>query len=76
MTRAEKLLLALSDIRPDWVLDAAPKNTLPETGPRPRRSKVKYWGAAGALAACLLLACSAVPRWRTHTASMARRSPR
>ena len=56
MTRAEKLLLALSDIRPDWVLDAAPKNTLPETGPRPRRSKVKYWGAAGALAACLLLA--------------------
>ena len=56
MTRAEKLLLALSDIRPDWVLDAAPKNTLPETGPRPRRSKVKYWGTAGALAACLLLA--------------------
>lgn len=56
MTRAEKLLLALSDIRPDWVLDAAPKNTLPETGPRPRRSKVKYWGAAGTLAACLLLA--------------------
>ena len=38
------------------MLDAAPKNTLPETGPRPRRSKVKYWGAAGALAACLLLA--------------------
>lgn len=56
MTRAEKLLLALSDIRPDWVLDAAPKNTLPETGPRPRRSQVKYWGAAGTLAACLLLA--------------------
>ena len=49
MTRAEKLLLALSDIRPDWVLDAEPKNTLPETGPRPRRSKVKFWGTVRAL---------------------------
>ena len=35
MTRAEKLLLALSDIRPDWVLDAAPKKHAARNRPPP-----------------------------------------
>lgn len=55
MTREEKLLLAMSDIRPDWVLDAAPQNTLPGPGRQKPRRLPLYLGAAGALAACLLL---------------------
>lgn len=60
MTPAEKLLAALSDIRDEWVEDAAPDGSLPGSAPSPKRPAARtVWLRWGSLAACAVLVCFA-----------------